>query len=92
MARRQSYHGNTLGALDCLLASPSSEELDGLQRGGACASFEIPLLVEGECAGGFVCHHRTARIPSLEQQAAAELFAQMFGMLVAIETLRRSRP
>ena len=36
----------------------------------------------GEKLGYFECDNRAARAPSFEQHAAAELFAQVLGMLL----------
>jgi hypothetical protein len=42
----------------------------------------VPVVRDGEKLGCFQCDNRAARPPSFEIHAAAELFAQIFGMLL----------
>jgi light-regulated signal transduction histidine kinase (bacteriophytochrome) len=65
-----------------LLRSPSANQLAELQAAGVAALLRIPIVRAGERIGEFRCDNRTARTPSFELHAAAELFAQMFGVLV----------
>ena len=69
--------------IECaLFRSPAPKQLDELRAAGVESALRIPVVRGGETLGQFQCYNRTARPPSFEQHAAAELFAQMFGMLL----------
>jgi light-regulated signal transduction histidine kinase (bacteriophytochrome) len=66
-------------ASDALLRSPTASDRDRLRRHGVGSMLRIPFLSGGEeCE--FCCESRSARQPSFELHAAAELFAQMFAL------------
>ena len=65
-----------------LLRSPTSKQLQELASGGIASTLCVPVSRDGKELGSFQCDSRTARAPSFELHAAAELFAQMFGMLL----------
>ena len=69
------------------LAAPSQDDIAQIRGVGARSAMHIPINLGGECVGSFQCYHRTPRAPSLELQAAAELFAQIFAMQVEISDL-----
>ncbi len=70
------------GIENALLRSATEKQLRELQSAGIQSALRTPVVRDGETLGHFQCHHRTAQPPSFEQHAAAELFAQMFGMLL----------
>lgn len=65
-----------------LLRSPTLQQLEELRSVGVRSVLRVPILRRGEEIGYFQCDNRTARTPSFELHAAAELFAQIFGMLL----------
>jgi len=65
-----------------LLRSPSLKQLEELRTAGVASTLCVPVTHHGELVGHFLCDNRLARPPSFEQHAAAELFAQMVGLLL----------
>lgn len=65
-----------------LLRSPTSAQIEALRAAGITSVLRTPVIRDGEKLGYFQCENRTARRPSFELHAAAELFAQIFGMLL----------
>ena len=49
---------------------------------GVGASLSISIIVEGKLWGLFACHHYRPRLPSFAQRTAAELFGQMFSLML----------
>lgn len=74
-------------AREALLCAPAPEALDSLAAAGVRSAMRVPFNVDG-VNGEFRCESRTPRGPSLELHAAAELFAQLFGMRLEIDRLR----
>lgn len=67
-----------------LMREPSEEEREQLKQQGIRALLRIPFDAGGlSCE--FCCESRTSRAPNFELHAAAELFAQMFAMRLAID-------
>jgi len=73
---------NDKGVDAALLRAPTTEQLQALRSSGIRSVLGGPIFRDGEMIGRFQCDNRTAMPPSFEQHAAAELFAQMFGMLL----------
>jgi light-regulated signal transduction histidine kinase (bacteriophytochrome) len=73
---------NEEGVDAALLRAPTAEQLGALRDFGIRSVLGVPIYRDGEVIGGFRCDNRMAMPPSFEQHAAAELFAQMFGMLL----------
>jgi len=71
-------------ARSVLLRSPSDEQREKLKAQGIRAMLNVPFTVAGS-ACEFCCESRSPREPSFELHAAAELFAQMFAMRLAME-------
>lgn len=71
-------------AHEALLRAPSDDERADLASAGIQAMLRLPF-VAGSQAFEFWCESRTIRKPSLELHAAAELFAQMFSMQLALD-------
>jgi len=67
-----------------LLRSPEEADRDELSDRGIRAMLRIPFSAGG-LACEFCCESRSPRAPSFELHAAAELFAQMFAMQLAID-------
>jgi hypothetical protein len=65
-----------------LLRSPTVQQLEELRAAGVRSVLRVPIVRGGEEMGYFECDNRTARRPSFELHAAAELFAQIFEMLL----------
>ena len=65
-----------------LLRAASSEQLETLRAADIGSVLRVPITRDSEIVGSFQCDNRIAQPPSFEQHAAAELFAQMFGMLL----------
>jgi light-regulated signal transduction histidine kinase (bacteriophytochrome) len=63
-----------------LLRSPEEADRRELSDRGIRAMLRVPFT-----AGEFCCESRSPREPSFELHAAAELFAQMFAMQLAID-------
>ena len=70
------------GVAEALLHSPTPEQLDELRAAGIGSTLCVPIMRNREKLGYFECANRAAQTPSFEQHAAAELFAQMVGMLL----------
>lgn len=67
-----------------LLRAPDRESRDSLQKQGIRSMLRITFEA-GDTACEFCCESRTPREPSFELHAAAELFAQMFALRLAID-------
>lgn len=65
-----------------LLRAPTPEQAEALRSAGIASVLRVPVTVEGDTIGHFQCDNRSPRPPSFELHAAAELFAQIFGMLL----------
>jgi light-regulated signal transduction histidine kinase (bacteriophytochrome) len=65
-----------------LLRSPTLQQLEELRAAGVASTLSVPVVRDGERLGCFQCDNRAARPPSFEIHAAAELFAQIFGMIL----------
>ena len=78
----QLFPRNGDGIEHALLRSPTETQLNELQSAGIKSALRAPVTRDGEMLGHFQCFNRAALPPSFEQHAAAELFAQMFGMLL----------
>ena len=67
-----------------LLRAPDQAERERLESQGIRAILRVPFSADGlECE--FCCENRSPRQPSFELHAAAELFAQMFAMRLALD-------
>ena len=67
-----------------LLRAPTMQQREGLTAQGIKAILRVPFKADGlSCE--FCCENRSPRQPSFELHAAAELFAQMFAMRLAID-------
>ena len=65
-----------------LLKAPSAAQLEELRAAASGSSLRVPIADANGEHGYFECYSKVAREPSFELHAAAELFAQIFGMLL----------
>ncbi len=73
------------GALDqslSVLRAVSPIHIEYLRNMGVQASMSISIIVGGKLWGLFACHHHVPLLPSFAQRSAAELFGQMFSMML----------
>lgn len=80
--------GVTLDMSLCLTRAVSPIHIEYLGNMGVAASLSISIIVEGRLWGLFACHHYGPRLPSFAQRSAAELFGQIFSMM--LESRERS--
>jgi light-regulated signal transduction histidine kinase (bacteriophytochrome) len=73
-----------------LLRAASEDQLQALRSEGVESVLTVPVKRKGETIGWFRCDNRTPRKPSIETHAAADLFAQGFGMQLEIDQLRKA--
>src|SRR6185312_14287449 len=64
------------------LRSVSPIHIEYLQNMGVGASMSISILRDGKLWGLFACHHYSPHHVSFERRTAAELFGQMFSLLM----------
>ena len=67
---------------EALLRSPTPVQVEELRAAGISSALRVPIVRDGEKLGHFQCENRAERAPPFELHAAAELFAQIFGMLL----------
>jgi light-regulated signal transduction histidine kinase (bacteriophytochrome) len=79
---RLNANGEALDQSLSILRSVSPIHIEYLKNMGVKASLSISIIVEGRLWGLFACHHYAPRLPSFAQRSAAELFGQMFSMML----------
>ncbi len=65
-----------------LFRAVSPIHVEYLKNMGVRASLSISIIINGKLWGLFACHHYSPRLPSFAERSAAELFGQMFSLLV----------
>lgn len=65
-----------------LLRAVSPIHIEYLGNMGVGASLSISIIVDGRLWGLFACHHYGPRLPTFAQRSAAELFGQIFSMML----------
>ena len=75
-------NGAALDMSLCLLRAVSPIHIEYLGNMGVGASLSISIIVEGRLWGLFACHHYGPRLPTFAQRSAAELFGQIFSMML----------
>jgi light-regulated signal transduction histidine kinase (bacteriophytochrome) len=75
-------HGVALDQSLCILRAVSPIHIEYLRNMGVEASLSISIIVDGKLWGLFACHHYASRLPSFAERSAAELFGQMFSMML----------
>jgi light-regulated signal transduction histidine kinase (bacteriophytochrome)/CheY-like chemotaxis protein len=74
--------GEALDQSLSILRAVSPIHIEYLKNMGVEASLSISIIVGGRLWGLFACHHYAPRLPSFAQRSAAELFGQMFSMML----------
>lgn len=65
-----------------VLRAVSPIHIEYLKNMGVGASLSISIIVDGRLWGLFACHHHAPRLPSFAYRTAAELFGEMFSMML----------
>ena len=65
-----------------VLRSVSPIHIEYLQNMGVGASMSVSILRDGKLWGLFACHHYAPHHVPFERRTAAELFGQMFSLLM----------
>jgi light-regulated signal transduction histidine kinase (bacteriophytochrome) len=65
-----------------VLRAVSPVHIQYLKNMGVAASLSISIIVDGKLWGLFACHHGVARLPSFAYRTAAELFGEMYSMML----------
>jgi light-regulated signal transduction histidine kinase (bacteriophytochrome)/CheY-like chemotaxis protein len=65
-----------------VLRAVSRIHIEYLKNMGVCASLSISIVVGGKLWGLLACHHYSPRLPSFASRTAAELFGQMFSLML----------
>lgn len=74
--------GNPLDLSHAKLRAVSPIHIEYLQNMGVGASMSVSIIVQGKLWGLFACHHYSARRISYSRRTAAELYGQMFSLLL----------
>ncbi|WP_066557774.1 HWE histidine kinase domain-containing protein [Croceicoccus bisphenolivorans] len=74
--------GEPLDLSLALFRAVSPIHIEYLKNMGVRASLSISIVIDGKLWGLFACHHYNPRLPSFAERSAAELFGQMFSLLV----------
>ncbi len=74
--------GTALDMSLCLTRAVSPIHIEYLRNMGVRASLSISIVVDGKLWGLFACHHYSPRLPTFAQRSAAELFGQIFSMML----------
>ncbi len=75
-------HGRLLDLSMSSLRTVSPIHLEYLRNMGVAASLSVSILRGGKLWGLFACHHTEPRHLSLERRTGAELFGQMFSLIL----------
>lgn len=75
-------NGAALDMSLCLTRAVSPIHIEYLCNMGVGASLSISIIVDGKLWGLFACHHYAPRLPTFAQRSAAELFGQIFSMML----------
>ena len=66
----------------CITRAVSPAHIEYLQNMGVAASLSISIIVEGALWGLIACHHTGARLPAFATRTGAELFGQIYSMML----------
>ncbi len=75
-------NGNPLDLSHAKLRAVSPIHIEYLQNMGVGASMSVSIIVQGKLWGLFACHHYSTRRISYARRTAAELYGQMFSLLL----------
>lgn len=73
-----------------VLRAVSPIHIEYLRNMGVEASLSISIVVDGRLWGLFACHHYAPLLPSFAQRSAAELYGQMFSLMLESRERRES--
>src|SRR6185312_15068666 len=82
--------GQALDQSLSVLRAVSPIHIEYLKNMGVAASLSISIIVEGRLWGLFACHHYEPRLPSFSYRTAAELFGQVFSLMLESRERRAS--
>ena len=82
--------GRALDQSLSVLRAVSPIHIEYLQNMGVAASLSISIILEGRLWGLFACHHYEPRLPSFAYRTAAELFGQIFSLMLESRERRES--
>jgi light-regulated signal transduction histidine kinase (bacteriophytochrome) len=74
--------GEALDQSLSVLRAVSPIHIEYLQNMGVGASLSISIIADGKLWGLFACHHYGPHLPSFAHRTAAELFGQMFSLML----------
>jgi light-regulated signal transduction histidine kinase (bacteriophytochrome) len=74
-----------------VLRSVSPIHIEYLHNMGVRASLSISIIVAGRLWGLFACHHYAPLLPSFAQRSAAELYGQMFSLMLESRERQEAR-
>jgi light-regulated signal transduction histidine kinase (bacteriophytochrome)/CheY-like chemotaxis protein len=74
--------GQALDQSLSVLRAVSPIHIEYLNNMGVAASLSISIILEGKLWGLIACHHYSPRLPSFAYRTAAELFGQMFSLML----------
>ncbi|WP_239032003.1 HWE histidine kinase domain-containing protein [Paroceanicella profunda] len=83
--------GRIIDLSSSVLRAVSPVHLAYLRNMGVAASMSISIIVEGRLWGLIACHHRTPLVLSQVRRNAAELFGQMFSLVLQAKLLEEER-
>ena len=82
--------GRALDQSLSVLRAVSPIHIEYLKNMGVAASLSISIILEGRLWGLFACHHYAPRLPSFAYRTAAELFGQIFSLMLESRERRES--
>jgi light-regulated signal transduction histidine kinase (bacteriophytochrome) len=82
--------GHPLDQSLSVLRSVSPIHIEYLRNMGVEASLSISIVADGRLWGLFACHHYEPRLPSFAQRSAAELYGQLFSLMLESREHRES--
>lgn len=74
--------GQALDQSLSVLRAVTPVHIEYLNNMGVGASLSISIILDGKLWGMLACHHYSARLPSFAYRTAAELFGQMFSLML----------
>jgi len=82
--------GQALDQSLSVLRAVSPIHIEYLKNMGVVASLSISIILDGRLWGLFACHHYVPRLPSFAYRTAAELFGQIFSLMLESRERRES--
>ena len=84
----EAARGEAIDLSMSTLRSVSPIHIEYLRNMGVGASLSISIIVGGRLWGLFACHHYSAKVLPYSLRTAAELFSEMFSLLIERDTGR----